>query len=186
MGWMRVVERRTSSIAHGDDHATRRRSAAQRRPTDRRTTHTTDDDLGTTRTGATTSVDAPRPPRVVLDAYCLRIYKYEAGISNIYPEVGGSRGGATHGHTDACVRGPRACARWMGWLARARARARGDGDGDDGYRKHTLMSIDGRQCGDSVDGRRRWGRQLTTRSRYAIATVYIRTTTAALPVIHYM
>jgi len=47
MGWMRVVERRTSSIAHGDDHATKttRRGAAQRRPTDdgRRTTHTTDD-----------------------------------------------------------------------------------------------------------------------------------------------
>ena len=120
MGWMRVVERRTSSIAHGDDHATRRRSAAQR-SADRRTTHDGRLTRRTTRTGATTDgPDAPRrPPRVVLDAYCLRIYKYEAGISNIYPEVGVSnRGGATHGHMDACVRGPRACARWM-WMARA-------------------------------------------------------------------
>ena len=49
---------------------------------------------------------------MVLDAYCLRIYKYEEGISNIYPEVGGSRGGAD-ARTDGCVRAWSACVRAM-------------------------------------------------------------------------
>ena len=50
---------------------------------------------------------------MVLDAYCLRIYKYEAGISNIYPEVGVSNRGGGDARTYGCVRAWSACVRAM-------------------------------------------------------------------------
>ena len=132
MGWMRVVERRTSSIAHGDDHATKttQRGAAQ---TDGR--RTTDDSHDgrltrrTTRTGATTDRTPLGGPLVWCSTRTVYAYTNMKQGFRTYTRKWGCRiegGRRTDIWMRACVVRVRA-RDGCGWLARARARARGDG-----------------------------------------------------------
>jgi hypothetical protein len=107
-----VERRRSRTETTTRRDATTQRSAAQtdgRRTTDdgRLTRRTTDD-----ANGRDDGTDAPRPPRVVLDAYCLRIYKYIPMDFENIPGSGGVEGGGD-ARTDGCVRAWSACVRAM-------------------------------------------------------------------------